>query len=46
VLWPVFALLTFFEAVAVVGALLLLPCSLSGLLFGCEFTEPLAQRCW
>ncbi len=37
------ALLTLSEAVAIVGALLLLPCVLAGLAFGCEFTEPLAQ---
>jgi hypothetical protein len=37
------ALLTLFEAVTVVGALLLLPCVLAGLAFGCELTEPLVQ---
>jgi hypothetical protein len=37
------ALLTFFGAVAVVGALLLLPCVLADLAFGCALTEPLAQ---
>jgi hypothetical protein len=37
------ALLTFFEATAIVGGLFLLPCVLAWLAVGCEFTEPLAQ---
>jgi hypothetical protein len=36
-------MLTFFEAVAVVAALLMLPCVLTSLAFGGELTEPLAE---
>ena len=36
-------LLIVFEAVTVGGALLLVPCVLADLVFGCALTEPLAQ---
>jgi len=36
-------LLIGFEAVTVGGALLLVPCVLADLVFGCALTEPLAQ---
>ena len=36
-------LLTIFEAVAVGGALALLPCVLAGLAFGCEYGDALAE---